>query len=119
MSGLDSLHGEIVMRSTTSNTFLTLLWAIAVQLGLAAVSPALAGIPGSTSQLNLDVHGVALGGYDPVAFFDTGKPTRGSEKISASYGGARYLFATAAHRSAAGTITKAEANWPTVKDKAL
>jgi len=100
MSGLDSNHGEPIMRKTLSSSFLTLLAAFAVQLGLCAVSPALAGIPGSISQINLDAHGVALGGYDPVAYFDNGKPTRGDEKISASYGGARYLFATAAHRSA-------------------
>jgi len=88
------------MRNTVSNWFLSLIWAIAVQLGLCAFNPALAGIPGSTSQINLDAHGVALGGYDAVAYFETGKPTRGNEKISASYGGARYLFATAAHRRA-------------------
>jgi YHS domain-containing protein len=163
------------MRTTVSNPFLTLLWAIALQLSLCVVNPALAGTPGSTSQINLDAHGLALGGYDPVAYFDTGKPTRGNEKISASYGGARYLFATTAHRQLflkdpraylpkfggfcvvgtafgekvdidpetgkvvnghlylnnsaraleifdkdrTGTITKAEANWPTVKDKPL
>ena len=163
------------MRTTPSKPFLTLLWAIAVQLGLCAVNPALAGIPGSTSQINLDAHGIALRGYDPVAYFDTGKPTRGNEKLSATYGGARYLFATAAHRRSflkdpraylpefggfcvvgtafgekvdtdpvtgkvvnghlylnnnaraleifdkdrTGTITKAETNWPTVKDKPL
>jgi hypothetical protein len=28
-----------------------------------------AGVPGSTSALNVDEHGVALHGYDPVALF--------------------------------------------------
>jgi len=163
------------MRTTLFNSVLTPLWAMAVQLGLFAANPALAGIPGSTSQINLDVQGIAVGGYDPVAYFDQGKPTRGNEKISASYGGARYLFATDAHRreflqdprkylpefggfcvvgtaygekvdvdpetgkvvnghlylnnsaralaifdrDRTGTITKAETNWPRVKDKAL
>jgi YHS domain-containing protein len=59
---------------------------------------AIAGIPGSTSAINLDEKGVALGGYDPVAYFQGGKPTRGRATISTSYGGARYLFATATHR---------------------
>ncbi len=59
---------------------------------------AVAGVPGSTSAINVDAHGLALGGYDPVAYFDTGHPTHGVETISASYGGARYLFASAAHR---------------------
>ena len=57
-----------------------------------------AGIPGSTSAINVDEHGVALHGYDPVAYFTSGKPTPGIETISASYGGARYLFATKADK---------------------
>ncbi|MBS0422023.1 MAG: hypothetical protein JSR66_30235 [Proteobacteria bacterium] len=161
------------MRNIVSNS--TLLWAIALQLGFCVVNPAQAGIPGSTSQINLDAHGVALGGYDPVAYFDQGKPTRGNEKFSASYGGAQYFFATAEHRQTflknpraylpefggfcvvgaahgskvdvdpetgkvvnghlylnnsarvleifnqdrTGNITKAESNWPAVKDKPL
>jgi hypothetical protein len=68
--------------------------------GMVAVSVAQAGVKGSTSQINADEHGVALGGYDPVAYFDSGQPTHGIDRLSASYGGARYLFATAAHRKA-------------------
>lgn len=60
--------------------------------------PLYAGVPGSTSPINLDASGLALRGYDPVAYFETGKPMRGMAKITASYGGARYLFATKAHR---------------------
>jgi len=142
---------------------------------LIAASGAQAGIKGSTAQINTDDHGVALGGYDPVAYFDSGKPTRGIDRLYASYGGARYLFATAAHRKAflanprkylpefggfcavgtafgekvdvdpetgkvvngklylnnsaralqlfdkdtAGIITRAQTNWPVVKDKAF
>jgi YHS domain-containing protein len=134
-----------------------------------------AGIPGSTAEVNVDARGVGLGGYDPVAYFDTGKPTHGMATLSASYGGATYFFATAAHRAAflknpatyvpefggycvvgasfgkkvdvdpetgkvvngklylnnsqraldifdkdqAGTIDRAQANWPEVKDAAL
>jgi len=63
-----------------------------------AATPAVAGVPGSTSAINVDAHGVALGGYDPVAYFDTGRPTHGVETISTSYRGARYLFASEAHR---------------------
>ena len=59
-----------------------------------------AGVPGSTSPINVDEHGVALRGYDPVAYFDSGKPTHGVAEIFTSYGGARYLFASEAHRKA-------------------
>ena len=154
--------------------FLAVLIVMA-QVGLVVTMPAKAGVPGSHSEVNLDASGVALRGYDPVAYFDGGKPTHGVATISASYGGARYLFATAAHRDTfladpkkyvpefggfcalgasegekveadpetgqvvkgklyvnynqkalgifnkdqSNTITKAESNWPTVKDKAL
>ena len=60
--------------------------------------PLYAGVLGSTSPVNLDASGLALRGYDPVAYFETGKPMRGMAKITASFGGARYLFATKAHR---------------------
>lgn len=67
---------------------------------IVAAPAAHAGVKGSTSEINVDERGVALGGYDPVAYFDSGKPTRGLGTLSASYGGARYLFASAAHRRA-------------------
>jgi YHS domain-containing protein len=72
--------------------------ATATIAGPLAITPAFAGVPGSTSSINVDAQGLALGGYDPVAYFDTGKPTHGEAKITASYGGARYQFASEAHR---------------------
>jgi hypothetical protein len=157
---------KTILAATLSATPLT-------ALGISA--PALAGVPGSTSEINTDERGLALRGYDPVAYFDSGKPARGLETLSASFGGARYLFASAAHRQQfladpkkyvpefggfcavgtafgekvdtdpetgevvdgklylnngpkalqlfhqdrAGTIAKAEGNWPTVKGKAF
>jgi YHS domain-containing protein len=88
------------MRDTISGAFLAMLIVAMAQAGLVVTMPASAGVPGSHSQVNLDGNGVALSGYDPVAYFDGGKPTHGVAAIFASYAGARYLFATAAHRSA-------------------
>jgi YHS domain-containing protein len=137
--------------------------------------PLHAGVPGSTSPVNVDAQGLALRGYDPVAYFEDGKPTRGTEKLSASHHGARYLFVSESHRKrflqnpkkylpqfggfcavgtsfgekvdvdpntgkivngrlylnngpkaqeifdhdTSSTISRANQNWPTVKDKAL
>ena len=44
--------------------------------------------------------GVALGGYDPVAYFTLGEPTPGNSDISAERSGAIYYFATEEHRTA-------------------
>ena len=48
--------------------------------------------------LNLDDSGVAIQGYDPVAFFTDGKPVKGDPKILAKRDGAIYLFASKEHR---------------------
>ena len=48
--------------------------------------------------VNKDREGVALQGYDPVAFFTRGEPTPGNPSITASHRGARYQFASAANR---------------------
>ena len=43
--------------------------------------------------LNLDGQGVAIKGYDPVAYFADGKPMPGRAELSHSVGGATYWFA--------------------------
>ena len=45
--------------------------------------------------LNLDKTGIAIQGYDPVAFFTQGKPVKGQPQFESRYNGARYLFASA------------------------
>src|SRR5512146_2469075 len=43
--------------------------------------------------------GIAVGGYDTVAFFTDGKATPGDPGVSSAYKGATYLFASRAHKS--------------------
>ena len=43
--------------------------------------------------------GVGLKGYDPVSYFDSAKPAKGSPQFKSDYEGATYLFATADHKS--------------------
>ena len=52
----------------------------------------------SKSLLNLDKTGVAIQGYDPVAFFTDNKPVMGKSEIPAKYHGATYYFASKEHR---------------------
>jgi YHS domain-containing protein len=47
---------------------------------------------------NLDKSGVAIQGYDPVAFFTDGKPVKGKAEFSARHNGATYHFASKEHR---------------------
>lgn len=57
-----------------------------------------AGAAQAKELLNLDKTGLALQGYDPVAFFADGKAVKGRPDISAVHEGARYLFASTAHK---------------------
>jgi YHS domain-containing protein len=50
------------------------------------------------SLLNLDSSGVAIQGYDPVAFFTDGKPVKGKPEFVAKHDGAAYQFASKEHR---------------------
>jgi YHS domain-containing protein len=52
----------------------------------------------SKSLLNLDKNGVAIQGYDPVAFFADHKPVKGKPEFPARHGGALYYFASPEHR---------------------
>jgi YHS domain-containing protein len=44
-------------------------------------------------------NGVAIKGYDPVAYFTTGKPTPGLAQFSTNYKGATYRFVSAENRA--------------------
>jgi len=48
--------------------------------------------------LNLDKTGVAIQGYDPVAFFTDHKPVKGDPKFVAKRNGAVYFFASKEHK---------------------
>jgi YHS domain-containing protein len=48
--------------------------------------------------VNVDKRGLALEGYDPVAFFTDGKPVKGTTAYTTRYHGAEYHFASEAHR---------------------
>ena len=75
---------------------------LAIGAPAAALIPAAtqAAVPGSTSSVNVDQTGLALRGFDPVAYFETGKPTAGVPAIAATVEGVRYFFASEAHREA-------------------
>ena len=55
---------------------------------------------GGPTALNLDAQGVAIQGYDPVAFFTDGKPVAGVPQFTSQFNGATYRFASAEHKAA-------------------
>jgi hypothetical protein len=65
----------------------------------------MAGPPGSvaatTERLVVDWHtGLAIGGYDPVAFFTDGRPVAGSANFELRYAGAIWRFRNVGNRDA-------------------
>jgi YHS domain-containing protein len=63
-------------------------------LSFTTTSPAFAYDENSTASINVE-GGVALKGYDPVAYFTSGKPTKGSANFTARHEGTTYHFASA------------------------
>jgi YHS domain-containing protein len=55
--------------------------------------------PTSTAAINVEADAVILHGYDPVAYFTMGKPTKGNAKYRTTYRGAVYHFASQANRA--------------------
>jgi len=51
----------------------------------------------SLPKININSQGVAIEGYDTVAYFTMGKPVMGNEKFSYQIHGATWLFSSAEH----------------------
>lgn len=65
---------------------------------VAVPTPAHAYDEQSAATINV-AQGIALHGYDPVAYFTEGRPTPGSARYTATHEGAVYQFATEEHRA--------------------
>jgi YHS domain-containing protein len=75
------------------NTILSLLTTLAL-----AASGYAADIAGKSLVLKTK-DGFAIQGYDSVAYFTDNKAVKGNAKLSSEYDGAKYLFATAEHKT--------------------
>jgi YHS domain-containing protein len=75
------------------NAFKSLLSGVALSVALATSAMA-AGV-----ELNASSTGLAMQGYDPVAYFTDGAPTKGSYKITTVFNDATYRFASEEHKA--------------------
>src|SRR5260221_6788560 len=71
-------------------------------LAVAALTLLAAGCVGAAEQTAIPAvnaeGGLAVKGYDPVAYFSGGKPTPGTDLYTTDWKGARYRFASAQNR---------------------
>jgi YHS domain-containing protein len=79
---------------------LSLLAAVGLLAGLPLSPLPAQAEPGSGKTLiNLDREGIALAGYDPVAYFTDHKAVEGNPAITSRYLGATYRFASKEHQA--------------------
>ena len=70
------------------------LWALV----LAAAMTAIPGVAGAKSPVNVDWKGVAIKGYDPVAYFTMSRPIKGDKDHVLTWMGATWRFASPENR---------------------
>ena len=78
----------------TMLTTATRVFALPMIALMVLVSQTFAGEP------NLTFRGIAIQGYDPVAYFTENKAVPGNPDITASHDGATYQFASTGHKAA-------------------
>ncbi|RXF75381.1 YHS domain-containing (seleno)protein [Hansschlegelia zhihuaiae] len=82
-------------------SLINLAKAAALSLGVALFPFAADALPGLTERVVSDpATGVALYGYDPVAYFTEGRPVRGRSDVETEWNGAAWRFASEANRAA-------------------
>lgn len=71
-----------------------------IRLAIAGITLIATGRVALAGKVNADSRGIAIKGYDPVAYFTEGAPVEGSDDFTAMHDGATYWFASAANRDA-------------------
>lgn len=78
-----------------------LIWVAAVAaIGVASFATSRIAIAEKAPIFTSIVSGVAVGGYDPVAYFTEKKPVRGQASITLEHGGATWRFSSEKNREA-------------------
>jgi YHS domain-containing protein len=83
------LHKRIPLLLIAAAVAMLAVVALVAPRAFAATPPVFTGL----------VEGVAVGGYDPVAYFTEGKPVKGSAEFTLEHGGVTWRFASAEHRA--------------------
>jgi YHS domain-containing protein len=78
---------------SSARLFRQILVVCLLSLLIAGAASARSPIPAVNTE-----DGLAIKGYDPVSYFDSGEPTRGSAQFATTYKGVVYRFASAEHR---------------------
>jgi len=99
---------NVVESHNLKNTQPAILTRRTALLGMAATAAALSAtslLPSEAQARKASIYtgllsGTAVGGYDPVAYFKSGKPVKGSRKHTTQYMGATWRFSSAKNLAA-------------------
>ncbi len=86
-----------MIQSLTRRSFAALAVVAAMFAGATVLQPSAADAKKFTTIIYQPSGGVAIHGYDPVAYFTIGKPTKGSAAHSLKWKGATWHFSSAKH----------------------
>ena len=86
---------SLAIKGIPSGGLLRAIGTAVIGVGLALAT--LVGAAQAETEVNIN-DGYAVHGYDVVAYFTIGQPTKGSDAFQATYDGATYRFASAEHR---------------------
>ncbi len=86
-----------MIQSLTRRSFAVFAVLAAMLAGAAILQPATADAKKFTTKVFQPMNGVAIHGYDPVAYFTLAKPTKGSAQHSLKWNGATWHFSSAKH----------------------
>lgn len=84
-----------------NNTYKSVKLALLVLTGIflfASALPAKVLAGSSREKVNTDRLGIAIKGYDPVAYFTAGRPVKGSREFEYEWQDAKWHFSSAANR---------------------
>ncbi len=80
---------------TTHLTRLLQASTIALAISLGGLSTPAQAVKQTGGEYNTLYAGLGAKGYDVVSYFTTGKPTKGSDRYAADFGGVNWLFSSA------------------------
>lgn len=86
------------MNNINSNTFTKGILGILMAIVLAGTLPVWVNAESIKKKINTNIFGVAIKGYDTVAYFTEGRAVKGKSKFSYNWNDARWYFASAKNR---------------------
>ena len=75
-----------------------MLSAVTRRAAVAVAFAVLSAVSVAAQKVNTSFTGLAIDGYDPVAYFTQNKPVKGTREFTFEFEGATYRFASAANR---------------------